>query len=162
MKNAPPPTIQEEIRETVKYKVGTEKKRAFVRISYRLIDVEGGEVIVTKNLQKAKEVSDDFSEGIAMANIPYDPLQLPADTELLDQVTQEIVSDLGKQVIEYFSSPQTLYVRAGEALVKKREYEKAVEKYVDAIILEEMKNITGPLSERMTREIDEVQDVLAK
>jgi curli biogenesis system outer membrane secretion channel CsgG len=162
MKNAPPPTIQEEIRETVKYKVGTEKKRAFVRISYRLIDVEGGEVIVTKNLQKAKEVSDDFSEGIAMANIPYDPLQLPADTELLDQVTQEIVSDLGKQVIEYFSSPQTLYVRAGEALVKKREYEKAVEKYVDAIILEEMKNITGPLSTRMTRDIDEVQDLLAK
>jgi curli biogenesis system outer membrane secretion channel CsgG len=162
MKNAPPPTIQEEIRETVKYKVGTEKKRAFIRISYRLIDVEGGEVIVTKNLQKVKEVSDDFSEGIAMANIPYDPLQIPADTELLDQVTQEIVSDLGKQVIEYFSSPQTLYVRTGEALVKKREYEKAVEKYVDAIILEEMKNITGPLSTRITQEIEGVQDLLAK
>ena len=161
-KNAPPPTIQEDVRETVKYKVGTEKKRAFVRISYRLIDVEGGEVIATKNLQKVKEVSDDFSEGIAMANIPYDPLQLPADTELLDQVTQEIVADLGKQVIEYFSSPQTLYVRAGETLAKKREYEKAVEKYVDAIILEEMKNITGPLSERVTREIDEVQNLLAK
>ena len=76
MKNAPPPTIQEEVRETVKYKVGTEKKRAFVRISYRLIDVEGGEVIVTKNLQKVKEVSDDFSEGIAHGQYP---LRSPAN-----------------------------------------------------------------------------------
>ena len=119
-------------------------------------------MIVTKNLQKVKEVSDDFSEGIAMANIPYDPLQLPADTELLDQVTQEIVADLGKQVIDYFSSPQTLYVRTAEALAKKREYEKAVEKYVDVMTLEEMKNITGPLSTRVTREIDAVQDLLAR
>jgi len=162
MRNAPPANIEEEVRETVKYKVGTEKKRAFVRISYRLIDVEGGEVIATKNLQKVKEVSDDFSEGIALANIPYDPLQIPADSELLDQVIQEIVADLGKQVLDYFSSPQTLYVRTAEGLAKKREYEKAVEKYVDVMTLEEMKNITGPLSTRATREIEQVQDLLAK
>ena len=162
MKNAPPSTIEEEIRETVRYKVGTEKKRAFIRISYRLIDVEGGEVIATKNLQKVKEISDDFSEGISQANIPYDPLKLPADTELLDQVTQEIVADLGKQVLDYFSSPQTLYVKSAEGLAKKREYEKAVERYVDVLTLEEMKNITGPLSTRVTQEIDRVQDLLAK
>jgi curli biogenesis system outer membrane secretion channel CsgG len=162
MLEAPPMTIDEEIRETVKYKVGTEKKRASVRISYRLIDVEGGEIIATKNMQKVKEVSDDYSEGIALANIPYDPLELPADTELLDQVTQEVIADLGKQVLDYFSSPQTLYVKTAESLAKKREYEKAVEKYVDAITLEEMKNITGPLSAQMTQEIGRVQDLLAK
>lgn len=161
LKNAPPATIEEEIRETVKYKVGTEKKRAFIRISYRLIDVEGGEVIATKNLQKVKEISDDFSEGVAQA-VAYDPLKLPADTELLDQVTQEIVADLGKQVLDYFSSPQTLYSRTAESLAKKREYEKAVERYVDVLTLEEMKNITGPLSAQATREIDQAQELLAK
>jgi hypothetical protein len=162
MKNAPPPTIEEEIRETVRYKVGTEKKRAFIRVSYRLIDVEGGEVIATRNLQKVKEVSDDFSEGIPQANIPYDPLQIPADTELLDSVTQDIVTDLGKQVLGYFSSPQTLYMRTGETLAKKRDYEKAVEKYIDAITLEEMKNITGPLTTRANQEIDLMMNTLAK
>jgi tetratricopeptide (TPR) repeat protein len=160
--NAPPSTIEEEIRETVRYKVGTEKKRAFIRVSYRLIDVEGGEVIATRNLQKVKEVSDDFSEGIPQANIPYDPLQIPADTELLDLVTQDIVTDLGNQVLGYFSSPQTLYVKTGEALTKKREYEKAVEKYIDAITLEEMKNITGPLTTRANQEIDLIMNTLAK
>jgi curli biogenesis system outer membrane secretion channel CsgG len=160
--NAPPATIEEEIRETVRYKVGTEKKRAFIRVSYRLIDVEGGEVIATRNLQKVKEVSDDFSEGIPQANIPYDPLQIPADTELLDQVTQDIVTDLGKQVLGYFSSPQTLYMRTGETLAKKRDYEKAVEKYIDAITLEEMKNITGPLTTRANQEIDSMMNTLAK
>lgn len=161
MKNAPPATIEEEIRETVRYKVGTEKKRAFIRISYRLIDVEGGEVIATKNLQKVKEISDDFSEGVGQS-ISYDPLKLPADTELLDQVTHEIVADLGKQVLDYFSNPQTLYVRSAESMAKKREYEKAVERYVDVLTLEEMKNITGPLSARVTREIDKAQELMAK
>jgi curli biogenesis system outer membrane secretion channel CsgG len=160
--NAPPATIEEEIRETVRYKVGTEKKRAFIRVSYRLIDVEGGEVIATRNIQKVKEVSDDFSEGIPQANIPYDPLQIPADTELLDLVTQDLVTDLGKQVLGYFSSPQMLYVKTGEALTKKREYEKAVEKYIDAITLEEMKNITGPLTTRANQEIDLIMNTLAK
>ncbi|MEW6334241.1 MAG: CsgG/HfaB family protein [Thermodesulfobacteriota bacterium] len=162
MKNAPPPTIEEEIRETVRYKVGTEKKRAFIRISYRLIDVEGGEVITTRNLQKVKEVSDDFSEGIPQANIPFDPLKIAADTELLDQVTQDIVTDLGKQVLGYFSSPQTLYMKTGDALAKKRDYEKAVEKYIDAITLEEMKNITGPLTTRAHREIDLMMNTLGR
>ena len=161
MKNAPPATVEEDIRETVKYKVGTEKKRAFIRISYRLIDVEGGEVIATKNLQKVKEISDDFSEGVGQA-IPYDPLKLPADTELLDQVTQELVADLGKQVLDYFSNPQTLYVRTAESLAKKREYEKAVEKYVDALTVEEMKNITGSLSTKVKREIEQAHELLAK
>jgi tetratricopeptide (TPR) repeat protein len=161
-RDAPPPTIEEEIRETVRYKVGTEKKRAFIRVSYRLIDVEGGEVIATRNIQKVKEVSDDFSEGIPQANIPYDPLSNPADTELLDQVTQEIVTELGKQVLGYFSSPQTLYMRTGESLAKKREYEKAVEKYIDAITLEEMKNISGALTTRANREIDLMMNTLAK
>jgi len=161
-RNAPPATIEEEIRETVRYKVGTEKKRAFIRVSYRLIDVEGGEVIATRNFQKVKEVSDDFSEGIPQANIPYDPLQIPADTELLDLVTQDIVTDLGKQVLGYFSSPQTLYMRTGENLAKKRDYEKAVEKYIDAITLEEMKNITGPLTTRAHREIESMMNTLAK
>ncbi len=160
--NAPPATIEEEIRETVRYKVGTEKKRAFIRVSYRLIDVEGGEVIATRNIQKVKEVSDDFSEGIPQANIPYDPLQIPADTELLDLVTQDIVTDLGKQVLGYFSSPQTLYMRTAETLGKKRDYEKAVEKYIDAITLEEMKNITGPLTTRANQEIDLIMNTLAK
>lgn len=162
IKNAPSPTIEEEVRETVRYKVGTEKKRAFIRISYRLIDVEGGEVITTQNLQKVKEVSDDFSEGIPQANIPYDPLQIPANTELLDQVTQEIVTELGKQVLGYFSNPQALYMRTADALGKKREYEKAVEKYIDAITLEEMKNVTGPLTTRAQREIDLMMNTLAR
>lgn len=162
MKNAPPATIEEEIRETVRYKVGTEKKRAFIRVSYRLIDVEGGEVIATRNIQKVKEVSDDFSEGIPQANIPYDPLRIAADTELLDLVTQDIVADLGKQVLGYFSSPQTLYMRTGETLAKKREYERAVEKYIDAITLEEMKNVTGPLTTRANQEIDLLMNTMAK
>ena len=59
---------------------------------------------------------------------------------------------------------EQLYVL--ERLVKMHgsagEYEKAVEKYIDAITLEEMKNITGPLTTRANQEIDLLMNTLAK
>jgi hypothetical protein len=53
-------------------------------------------------------------------------------------------------------------MRTGETLAKKRDYEKAVEKYIDTITLEEMKNISGPLTTRANREIDLLMNTMAK
>ncbi|MBA4393928.1 MAG: hypothetical protein C0407_10285 [Desulfobacca sp.] len=150
---APPATIEEEIRETVKYKVGTSKKRAAVSVSFRLIDVEEGENVTTQTINKVVEASDEFSEGVSMANIPYKILNLPSDSELLDKATQEVVVGLGKAVIAQFENPRSLYLNNAESLIKKRAYEKAIEKYVDAIFFEEIRSGSGSLSQDMRKEI---------
>jgi len=156
MLTAPPATIVEEVRETVKYKIGTGKKRATVGVSFRVIDVEEGEVVITKTMQKSKEIKDDFSEGVSFANIKYDPLELPSDDELLQKVTQEVVAELSFEVLSRFQNPQTQYFNAAEMLKKKREYERAVEKYVDAIHVEEIKNISSPVSENAKKDIEQL------
>jgi tetratricopeptide (TPR) repeat protein len=162
LKNAPPATIKEDIRETIRYKVGTEKKRANLAVSYRVIDVEEGEVVMTQTIKKPLEVSDDYSEGVQQANIPYDPLQLPSDNEIMEKVTNQVVAELGYAVLSRFQNLQILYSNSAELLKKKREYEKAIEKYVDAIQVEEMKNISGPLSEKAKKEIEELLKVSLK
>ena len=154
--NAPPATIEEEIRETVKYKVGTTKKRAAVGVSFRVIDLEQGEVVITKTIRKAHEATGDYSEGVAFANIKYKALEIPADSEILEKVTQDVITELSYEVVSRFQNLQTQYFNTAEGFKKKREYEKAVEKYIDAMHLEELKNITSPLSENARIEIEQL------
>ncbi|MBI5049720.1 MAG: hypothetical protein HZC11_02300 [Nitrospirae bacterium] len=156
LKNAPPAMIEEEIRETVKYKVGTEKKIATVAVSFRVVDVEEGEVVITKTIKEQKEVKDDFSEGVAFADVSYDPLEMPIDNELLADVTKKVVEQLGYMVLSRFQNLQILYHTSAEMFKKKMEYEKAVEKYTDGIYVEEIKNISSPLSEDSRNEIEKL------
>ncbi|MBI4681870.1 MAG: hypothetical protein HY757_02065 [Nitrospirae bacterium] len=153
MKNAPPAMIEEEIRETIKYKVGTEKKIATVAVSFRVIDIEEGEVVITKTIKEQKDVKDDYSEGAAFANVPYDPLEIPMDSELLGEVTQKVVEQLGYMVLSRFQNLQVQYYSSAEMLKKKMEYERAVEKYIDSIYIEDTKNISSPLSKNAGSEV---------
>jgi len=161
MKNAPPPLIEEEIRETVRYKVGTERKRATVGVSFRVIDVEEGEVVITKTIKKSYEVKDDYSEGVTFANIKYDPLEIPSDAELLDKVTREVVAQLSYEVLSRFQDLQTQYFNAGKMLEKKRKYLMAIEKFVDTLQIEEIKNISSPLSKSARHEIEQLMKRIA-
>jgi curli biogenesis system outer membrane secretion channel CsgG len=153
---APPATIEEEIRETVKYKVGTEKKRSTVGVSFRVIDLEQGEVVITKTIRKSQEVKGDYSEGVAFANIQYKSLEILSNSELLEKVTQDVVAELSYEVMSRFQNLQTQYFNSAEGFKKKRDYERAIEKYMDAIHLEELKNISSPLSESARIEIEEL------
>lgn len=150
-----------ETGETVRYKVATEKKNAFIKVSFRLIDVEEGEVVTAQTLKGEREVSDDYSEGVASAGIPYDPLQMPSDTELLDQAAQDVVAQLGKAVLAHFENPQGISIKAAVAMVKKREYEKAIERYAEALRMEEMRG-TDTTTAQAWREIDNLLDILGR
>ena len=75
---------------------------------------------------------------------------------MLDKVTEEVVAELSREVMSRFQNLQIQYSNAAELLKKKREYEKAVEKYIDVIHMEEIKNILGPLSENARREIEQL------
>jgi len=151
---APPSLIEEDIRETVRYKVGTHKKTANVAISFRVIDVESGEVVITKTIKSRKEAQDNFSEGVEFANIAFDPLQLPPDAEILEKAVEEGIAELGHLVLSRFQNLQAAYLNSAELLGKKGQPEAAVERYIDAIVSEEVKNISSQVTEQARREID--------
>ncbi|MBI5409793.1 MAG: hypothetical protein HZA14_10545 [Nitrospirae bacterium] len=156
IRNAPPSLIEEEIRETIKYKVGAEKKLATVAVSFRVIDIEEGEVVITKTIKEQREVKDDYSEGASFANVPYDPLEIPMDSELLGDVTQKVVEQLGYMVLSRFQNLQVQYYSGAEMLKKKMEYERALEKYIDSIYIEDIKNISSPLSKNAGGEVEKL------
>jgi hypothetical protein len=74
----------------------------------------------------------------------------------LEKVTQDVVAELSLEVVSRFQNLQMQYFNNADGLKKRKEYEKAIEKYIDAVHLEELKNISSPLSEKSRVEIDEV------
>jgi len=156
LRSAPPQLIEDDIREIISYKVATHKKIANVSISFRVIDVENGEVVITKTLKRSKEAVDTYQEGVDFANIPFKELKLPSDTELLGHVVEGVIEDLSQEVLNRFHNLQVTYYNSAEKSKKKNAYEPAIEKYVDAILVEEVKNISTQVTEDSRREIEQV------
>ncbi len=152
--NAPPPFIEKDRTETIRYKVATHRKTANVTISFRVVDVESGEVVITKTLKSKKEATGTYSEGVDIAGIPYHKLDLPADSDLLEKAVDDAISDLGHQVLSRFQNLQETYLNTAEVLKKKGEMEPVAEKYMDAVVTEEVKNIKSPITENARQGLD--------
>jgi tetratricopeptide (TPR) repeat protein len=152
--SAPAQTVQEEIREIVKYKVATHKKTANVSVSFRVIDVEEGEVVITKTLKKKLEATDTYSEGVEFANIPFKQLKLPSDSELLEQLVESTIAELGYAVLSRFQNLQVVYANSAEQMKTRGDAELVVERYTDAIIVEEIKNSPSQITEKARNEIE--------
>ena len=154
LEQAPPQIIEEEVREIVKYKVATHRKNANVVISFRLIDVEEGEVVLSKKLANNEIAQDTYSEGVDFANIPFKELTLPSDSALLEQVMEKTIAELGYGVLSRFQNLQVVYSDSAQMLKKRGEYEKSIEKFVDAMLVEEVKNVATDISENSRKEIE--------
>lgn len=151
---APPSMVEEDIRETVRYKVGAYKKTANVALFLSMIDVESGKMLLSKTTKCSREAQDNFSEGVESANIPFDPLQLPPDAEILEKAVEEGVAELGQLALSHLQNLQSAYLNSAGQLGRKGQHEAAVERYTDAIVSEEVKNVQSQVTEQARREID--------
>ncbi|MGD8253601.1 MAG: CsgG/HfaB family protein [Syntrophobacterales bacterium] len=153
---APPAVVEVPEYHYENYTVGRNKMRAAVHIYYKIIDAKKGEIIATDTLKRNAEVTDEWNDGIPEANIPYNPLELPTESQILEQVTAEVVRDLALVVLKPFQSLQTTYFEEAEILKQRRRYEEAIEKYIDAIYDERIKGIESPISKKSMEVIDQL------
>jgi len=153
---APPAVVQVPEYRYENYTVGRNRMRAAVHVYYKIIDAKKGEIIATDTIKRNKEVTDQWNDGIPEADIPYNPLELPTESEVLEQVTANVVRDLALVVLKPFQSLQTKYFEEGEMLRQRRRYEEAIEKYIDAIYDERTKGIESPISKKSMEVIDQL------
>ena len=67
---------------------------------------------------------------------------------MLDELTNEKTSEVGQDVLKQYQSLEVEYFNQGQALEKRRNFDLAVEKYIDAIFDERLKGITTPISQK--------------
>jgi len=153
---APPLMIVEPIHQLFSYKVASHKKVAFVNFSYKIIDARTGEIIKTDTVKKKKEVRDDYSEGLDLANVAFDPIDLPTDIELLEGVSAKIADELVTLALAPLQDNPQKHYQEGILEEKRRNFEEGVESCTDAIFLEKIRNHVTKITTKATECIDRI------
>ncbi|MBU0652635.1 MAG: tetratricopeptide repeat protein [Proteobacteria bacterium] len=158
-KSAPPRTVKKRNYQFISYKQGSAKVNAMLEISYKLVDTSTGENVVTNTVSGKLVREDKYQDGVPVANITHDPLELPTDEEVLDELTNVKVSEMGQSVLKNYQSLEVAYFNEAQQQQKRRNIEQAVEKYIDAIYDEKLKGISTPVSQKSLESIDKlIQD----
>ncbi|MCG6893498.1 MAG: tetratricopeptide repeat protein [Desulfobacteraceae bacterium] len=154
---APPAKVTVPVFAEKDYKVSKHKKIGFIQLSFRIVDVETGENIQVKTLERKVEVEDTGSAGLKEAGVEYDPVEIPTDTELLQQMTDEVVAELGREALHPLQNYEKTYFQQGETLLRRRDYLLAAERYVDALFDEKVKQVqASPLTQQSRDRLDEI------
>jgi hypothetical protein len=127
-----------------------------IEISYKLVDTLTGENIFTNTVPGRLIKEDRYSDAVPAANIVYDPLDLPTEAEVLDELTNEKISEVAQSVLKNFQSLEVAYYNEGQQLQKRRNIDKAIEKYVDAVYDEKLKGISTPISQKSLEIIEDL------
>ncbi|HUT43694.1 MAG TPA: CsgG/HfaB family protein [Desulfobacterales bacterium] len=123
------------------YIVSKHKKIGFVQISFRIVDVSTGENIQVKTIERKTAVEDESSAGVPEANIKFDPVEIPSDTELLQTMTEEVVTELAREALRPLQNLEKTYYEKGDQNLRRRDNIVAAENFVNAVFDEKMKMI---------------------
>ncbi len=139
------------------YVVAHHKKIAFVQISFRIVDVSTGENVQVKTIERKQVAEDDASAGLAEAGVKFDPMEIPTDTELLQNLAEDVVAELGREVLKPIQNLEKTYFEQGVQHLRRRDHAEAIESFVNAIFDEKMKRIeNSPLSASAMKHLNEI------
>ncbi|UCH22923.1 MAG: hypothetical protein JSU83_06860 [Deltaproteobacteria bacterium] len=157
LNQAPVPYIHKMVDVEKEYKVSTHKKVAFVTVSFRIVDIKTGENILVDTIPRTKMAKDETSAGVQLAGIKYDPLEIPTDTELLQELTNEVVSELGREALRPLKNLEKSYFESGEKYLQRRNHLQAAENFVNAIFDERVKMIQdSPITKMAMQHLEDV------
>jgi curli biogenesis system outer membrane secretion channel CsgG/tetratricopeptide (TPR) repeat protein len=130
---APPETLQQPIHQLFSYKVGTVTAVGYVSVSFRLVGVERGEILLAEKIDEQETFKQDFSEGVDAAGIQAVAKNVPIPTEVLNRVTEQTVQKIVQLVGKHYASRQSYYLETGRELQRRRQFTRAVEEYMNCI-----------------------------
>ncbi len=155
LKTAPPRTIKKKNYQFVSYRQGVTRISAMIEVSYKLVDTATGENVFTNTVSGKMLKEDKYQDAVPAANIPQKTLELPTEPEVLDDLTNEKISEMGKSVLKHYQSLEVEYFNQGEQQrLKRRNNDLAIERYTDAIFDEKSKGISTPISQKSAELID--------
>jgi len=144
LRSAPKAKILTPKYEEKEYDVQHMKKVGFIQLSFRIVDVATGANTRVETIERKKIVEDQSNAGIKDANVKFDPLEIPTDTELLQSMATEVVEELSREVLKPLRNLEKKYFEKGEEfLLKRKENINAIEQFVDAVFDEKLKASVG-------------------
>ncbi len=129
---APPQTVQEPVHQLFSYRVGTVTAIGYVSVSFRLVGVERGEILLAEKIDEQETFRQDFSEGVEAAGIQAVSKNAPIPTEVLNRVSEKVVGKIVLLIAKHYGSRQQYYLEAGRELQRRRQFTRAIEEYMNS------------------------------
>ncbi|HED12881.1 MAG TPA: hypothetical protein ENI62_04380 [Gammaproteobacteria bacterium] len=123
----PPRTIKKGNIQLLKYTKGTGQKKGFAKVSIRIFDTEKGTISFVKDYNADLSKVARFQDEVADAGIKYIPLNLPTDTEILEEMRKGIIKEIAKVVQASFGKRETRFLNQVQFYLGRREYEAALQ-----------------------------------
>jgi curli biogenesis system outer membrane secretion channel CsgG/tetratricopeptide (TPR) repeat protein len=130
---APPQTIQEPENQLFTYRVGTVTAIGYVSVSFRLVGVERGEILLAEKIDEQETFREDYSEGVEAAGIRAVSKNAPIPTEVLNRVSEKVVGKIVQLIARHYGSRQQFYLEAGRELQRRRQFTRAVEEFMNSV-----------------------------
>jgi len=130
---------------------------ALIEISYKLVDTLTGENIFSNTISGKQIKEDKYQDAVPAGNIPHDPLELVTEPEVMDELTSEKISEMGQSVLKHYQSLEVEYFnQAQQQQNKRRNYDQAIERYIDAVFDEKLKGISTPITVKSNESINQL------
>jgi len=140
--DAPPKTIEEDIEEDITVEVSMHRKTGSVAVSYRVVEADSANVLLTNTINREREFTDESSEGIQMGDFsqPFKLADLPSNGEIINELVDEVSLALGEELMEVLSNPEQRYLANCERFAREDNFVAAAEECARAVILVENKS----------------------
>ncbi len=137
------------------YEFTQTKKVGFIQLSFRIVDVLTGENTGLDTIEKKIEVEDTANAGVEEAGVKFDPMDIATDTEILQQITEEVVESMASDVLKPLQQLETYYFNEGLDREKRSEVAEAIEYYTYALFNEKVKSVSSsPITLEAQKRID--------
>lgn len=156
LKNAPARTVKKRNYQFIPTRQGSAKINTIMEVSYKLVDTLTGENVLNNTISGKLQVEDKYQDAVPAAGIPLDPLELPTEVEVMDELANAKILEMAQGVLKYYQSLEMVYYNQGLQLLKRQNRDEAVEKFVDAIYDEKLKGISTPITVNSTEQIDQL------
>lgn len=139
------------------YDVTQTKKVGFIQLSFRIVNVLTGENTRVDTIERKVQLEDSSNAGVQDAGIIFDPMEVPTDTEIMQQLTEQIVEHMAGEVLRPLQQLETYYFNEGQDRERRAEYDIAVENYTYAVYNERLKSVSSsPVTVEANKRINEI------
>jgi curli biogenesis system outer membrane secretion channel CsgG len=139
------------------YAVTQTKKVGFIQLSFRIVNVLTGENTRVDTIERKVQLEDSSNAGVQDAGIIFDPMEVPTDTEIMQQLTEQIVEHMAGEVLRPLQQLETYYFNEGQDRERRAEYDIAVENYTYAVYNERLKSVSSsPVTVEANKRINEI------
>lgn len=112
----PQRSLTQEKKEDVTINLQIMRKVGIISASYRLVEAKTGKVLATGSELAKEEFTDEGNEGIELGQfrMPFKLASLPADTEILQKLTEKISSIIGEKLVQELKNPELRYAETAK------------------------------------------------